>query len=99
MFMASSLSNHVDNLIEGMHKIEWKGCNCFLVYESVKDNLIKYEYFSCNKDYSNKLGGKLEERLKDTFNSSNNDINKFIFLLRKVLMLISTLMNGNSLMK
>ena len=82
-FTANSLSNHVDNLVEGMHKIECKGCDCFLVYESVKDNLIKYECLPCNKDYSNKPGGKLEERLKNTFNSSNNAINKFILLLRK----------------
>ena len=46
-FTANSLSNHVDNLVEGMHKIECKGCDCFLVYESVKDNLIKYECLPC----------------------------------------------------
>ena len=36
--MASSLSNFVDNLPEGIHKIKSKDCNCFLEYESVKDN-------------------------------------------------------------
>ena len=40
-FMATSLSNLVDNLTEGIHKIKCKDCDCFLEYESVKDNLIK----------------------------------------------------------
>ena len=37
-----SLSNLVDNLAEGIHKIKRKDCDCFLEYESVKDNSIKY---------------------------------------------------------
>ena len=36
--MATSLSNLVDNLADGIHKIKCKVCNCFLEYESVKDN-------------------------------------------------------------
>ena len=52
-------------------------------YESVKDNLTKYKCLSCNKDYSNKLDGKLKKRFKNTFKFSDNDINKFILLLRK----------------
>ena len=57
--MTSSLSNLVDNFEEGVHKTKCKDCNCFLEYEIVKDNLIKYKlFFSCNKDYSNKLDEK-----------------------------------------
>ena len=37
-FMASSLSNLVDNLAEGILEIKCKGCNCFLQYKSVKKN-------------------------------------------------------------
>ena len=37
-FMASSLSNLVDNLAEGIHKIKFKDCDCFLEYEVVKDD-------------------------------------------------------------
>ena len=51
--MASSLSNLVNNLAEGIHKI--KNSDCFLEYESDKDNLMKYKCLPCNKDYSNKL--------------------------------------------
>ena len=54
-FMESSLSNIVDNLAGGIHKIKCKDCDCFLDYQGVKDNLIKYKCLFCNKDYSNKF--------------------------------------------
>ena len=41
-FMPTSLSNLVDNLKEGIHKIKCK--SCFLEYESDKDNLLKYKF-------------------------------------------------------
>ena len=83
-FMASSLLNLFDNLAEGIHKIKCKDCDCLLEYESVNDNLIKYKWLSCNKDYSNKIDEELKKRFKNTFKFSDNDINKFILLLRKV---------------
>ena len=45
-FMATSLSNLVDNLTIGIHKIECKDCDCFHKYESVKDNFVKYKCLS-----------------------------------------------------
>ena len=56
--MACSLSNLFDNLSEGIHKVKCKDCNCFLEYESVNDNLIKYRFLSYNKSYSNKIEEK-----------------------------------------
>ena len=41
--MATSLLNLVDNLREEIHKIKCKDCDCFLEYESVKDNSKKYK--------------------------------------------------------
>ena len=49
--MASSLSNLVDNLVEGIHKIKRKNCDCFFEYESANDNSINYKYLSDNKNY------------------------------------------------
>ena len=77
------LSSLVDNLTEVIHKITCQDCDYFLGYESVKDNLIKYKCLSCNKNYSNKINEELKKRFKNTFEFSNNDINKFILLLRK----------------
>ena len=53
--MASLLSNLADNFTEGIHKIKCKDCDCFLEYESVKDNLIKYKCLCFNKEYSRKI--------------------------------------------
>ena len=64
-YMTSSLSNLVDNLAEGIHKIKCKDCDCFLEYERVKDNLVKYKCLSCNKDYSNKLDAKIKKEIQE----------------------------------
>ena len=82
-FMASSLSNVVDNLAEGIDKIKCGDCDCFLEYESVKDNLIIYKCLSCNKNDPSKTDQELKKRFKNTFKFSDNNINKFILLLRK----------------
>ena len=55
----------------------------FFEYESAKDNLIKHKCLSRKKAYSNKINEKLKIRFKNTFKFYNNDINKFILLLRK----------------
>ena len=62
--MVTSLSNLVDDLKEGIHKIKCK--DCFL------DNLIKYKCLYCNKDNSNKID------LRTHLSFSHNDINKLI---------------------
>ena len=80
--MTNLLSKLVKNLAEGIHKIKYNDCDCFLEYKSVKDILIKYKCSSCNKVYSNKLDQEFKKRFKNTFNFSNNN-NKFILLLRK----------------
>ena len=76
--MASSLSNLVNNLTEGIHKTKCKDCDCFLEYESVKDNLMKKKYLSCNKVYLNNF-----KKFENTFKFSNNDINNFFFVIKK----------------
>ena len=58
--MVSSLPNLVNNLAEGIHKVKFKDCDCFLEYESVKDDLIRYKCPFCNKDYSDKLDEELK---------------------------------------
>ena len=82
-FTPSSVSNLLDNLKEGICKIKCKGCGCFHEYKSVRDNLIIYKCLCCNKFYSKNLNEELEKKFKNKFKFSNNDINKFILLLRK----------------
>ena len=80
---ARFMADLVNNLTEEVNKIKFKDRNCFLEYESFKDNLINYPCLSCNKDYSNKIYEELKNPFNNTFKISNNDINKFILLLRK----------------
>ena len=82
-FMGSSLSNLVDNLVQVIHKIKCRDCNFFPEYKSVKDNLIKYKCLSCNKEYLNKIDEELKKQFKNSYKLPNNDVNKFILLLRK----------------
>ena len=98
-FMAISLSNLVDNLSEEIHKIKCKDCNCILEYESAKDNLIKYKYLSCNKNYSSKIDEELKKKFKNTFEFSNNYINKFILLRIKGVYPFEYMDDWESLMK
>ena len=65
--MATSLSNLVDDLAEEIHKCKSKDSDCFLEYESVKENFIKYKCLSCNKDYSNKIDKEWTKWFKKTF--------------------------------
>ena len=44
---------------------------------------MRYKCLSCNRNYSNKLDEELKKKFKNTFKFSNNDIKKFILLLRK----------------
>ena len=48
-FMATSFSNLVENIVEEIHKIKCKDCDCLLEYESVKGDLIKCKCLSCIK--------------------------------------------------
>ena len=59
--MMSSSSNLVNNLAKGIHKIKFNNCNCFLEYESVNNDLVKYKGLSCNKNYSNKINEELKK--------------------------------------
>ena len=81
--MAISLSNITNYLTEETCKIKCKECDCFLQHQSIKNNLIKYKWLSCNKNYSSKYDEELKKKFKNTFKFSNNDINKFVLLLRK----------------
>ena len=49
--MVTSLSKHVDDLMEEIRKIKCNNFSCFLKYGSVKDNLIKHKCLSFNKEY------------------------------------------------
>ena len=60
---------------------------------------MKYKWLSCNKECSNKFDEELKEQYKNPIRFSNNNINKFILLLKKDFILMSICMNEKILMK
>ena len=89
----SSLSNLVNNLSEGTHRIKCKfghddkkcqACGIkFLEYTNFKDDLIEYKYVYYNKNYQHKFDEKLKEQCFNAYKFSNKDNNRFIILLQK----------------
>ena len=77
-FMASSLSNVVDNLSDVIHKvkckcghddkscgileIKYEYCDCFIEFTNFKVDLIKYKCLCCKKNYQQKFHENLNER-------------------------------------
>ena len=98
-FMASSLSNLLNNLSEGIYRIKckfrhnnkkceicgikYKHCDCFLEYKNLKDSLIECKCLSCYKSYQRKFDEKLKEIFFNAYKFSNHDNNKYILLLLK----------------
>ena len=59
-FMASSLSSLVDNLSKEIHKVKYEECDWIFENKSADENLIKYKFLYCNKNYSNKIDEELK---------------------------------------
>ena len=60
-FMASSLLNLVDIILQKELITLNVKIGCFFEYDSVNDSLIKYKFLSCNKYFSNKFDEKLRK--------------------------------------
>ena len=98
-FMANSLSNLVDNLTDRMQKIKYKDCDCFLEYENIKHDLIKFKCLSCNKVYSNKINQELKSYLRTQISFLIIILINLFCYQEKLFILMSTWMNAKSLMK
>ena len=82
-FMSSSLSKLVDNLSEGIHNNKCVDCNSCLDYTKIKNEKLLLKCFICNTYYKNKFNKDLMEKFRNTYSFCDNDINKFVLLLRK----------------
>ena len=82
-FMSSSLSNLADNLFEGLHCDKCIDCKPCLDYMSVKNDQLIFRCFECKKNYKKYFNKELIKRLSHIYEFCNEDINKFILLLRK----------------
>ena len=82
--MSSSLLKLVDNLSEGIYNKKCFDCESNLDYIKIK----KYEKlllkcFNCNIYYKKRFNKDLMKKFKNIYSFCNNDLNKFILLLRK----------------
>ena len=82
-FMSSSLPNLVDNLSEGLHGDKCVDCKSCLDYKSIRDDQLIFRCFECKKNYKKDFNKELIKRFANIYEFRNEDINKFILLLRK----------------
>ena len=82
-FMASSLSKLIDNLSEGIHNSKCSDCGSNLDYIKIKNEKLILECYNYKQRYKKKFNKELIKRFTSTYSFCNNDLNKFILLLRK----------------
>ena len=82
-FMSSSLSKLVDNLSERIHNNKCADCKSSLDYIKTKNKKLILECYNCKQRYRKKFNKKLIKRFASTYEFCNNDLNKFVLLLRK----------------
>ena len=91
-FMSSSIFKLVDNLSEGIHNNKCSDCESNLDYIKImakpsslerKNEKLLLKCFNCNSYYKKKFNKDLIKKFKNTYSFCNNDLNKFMLLLRK----------------
>ena len=80
-FMATSLSKLVENLTDNIHNDKCIKSNLFFV-RAVNEKLI-FKCIDYEKEYEKEFNKELLERFANTYKFCDNDLDKFIMLLRK----------------
>ena len=85
--MSSSLSKLVDNLSEGIHNNKFADCKSKLDYIKItaerKNEKLILERYNCKQRYRKKFNKDLIKKFKNIYSFCNNDLNKFVLLIRK----------------
>ena len=81
--MSLSLSKLVDNLSEGIHNNKCADCKSNLDYMKTKNGKLILECYNCKQRYRKTFNKELIKRFASTYEFCNNDLNKFVLLLRK----------------
>ena len=82
-FMPTSLSNLVNNLSEGLHNDSCIDCKSCLDYMTTKDEQLIFRCFRRKKNYKKDFNKELIQRFANIYEFCNENLNKFILLLRK----------------
>ena len=97
--MSTSLSNLINNLSDALHNDKCTDCKSCLDYMSAKDNQLNFRCFECKMDYKKDFDNDLINRFASICEFCDENINKFILLLRKGVYNMNTLTFGKDLMK
>ena len=82
-FMATSLWKLVDNLTGNIHNDKCIKCKSNLCFVRAINETLLFKCIDCDKEYEKELNNELIERFANTYKFCNNDLDKFIMLLRK----------------
>ena len=77
------MENQLHTKSGGLHSDKCIDCKSCLDYMSVKDDQFIFRCFECEKNYKRDFNNELITRLANIYEFCNEDINKFILLLRK----------------
>ena len=81
--MATSLLKLVDNLTDNIHNDKCTKCKSNLCFVRAMNEKLIFKCIDCEKEYEKEFNKELLERFANTYKFCNNDLNKFIMLLRK----------------
>ena len=82
-FMATSLLKLVDNLTDNIHNDKCIKCKSNLCFVRAINKMLIFKCIDCEKEYEKEFNKELIERFANTYKFCNNDLDKFIMLLRK----------------
>ena len=82
--MSSSLSKLADNLSGGIHNNKCFDCKFNLdCVRITKNKKLLLKCFNCHIYYKKKFNNDLIKKFENTYSFCNNDLNKFVLLLRE----------------
>ena len=82
-FMATSLSKLVDNLTDNIHNNKCDKYKSNLSFVKAVNEKLIFKCIDCEKEYEKEFNKELLERFSNTYESCDNDLNKFLILLRE----------------
>ena len=81
--MATSLSKLVDNLTDNIHNDKCIKCESNLCFVRAINEKLIFKCIDCEKEYEKEFNKELIQRFANTYIFCDNDLDKFIMLLRK----------------
>ena len=82
-FMATSLSKLVDNLKDNIHNDKCIKCKSNLCFVRAMNEILLFKCIDCEKEYEKEFNKELLKRFSNTYEFCDNDLNRFLILLRK----------------